>query len=125
MELTVCKFGGTSLASPESIKRVVDIIKADPRRRVIVVSAPGKRSPNDTKITDISPLAGMPLASARLPGGIKDFSPLVGMPLKELGIFGSFEADPAPLKELPLKVIYLKQFVPERDTAILKSIKTP
>jgi len=51
-ELTVCKFGGTSLASVENIKRVVDIIKADPRRRIIVVSAPGKRNSADTKMTD-------------------------------------------------------------------------
>jgi len=51
-ELIVCKFGGTSLASVENIKKVVEIIKADPRRRIIVVSAPGKRSPTDIKITD-------------------------------------------------------------------------
>ena len=53
MDLTVCKFGGTSLAEPENIKRVCSIIRADPRRRIIVVSAPGKRDPNDTKITDL------------------------------------------------------------------------
>ena len=53
MELTVCKFGGTSLANTGNIKRVCDIIKADPRRRVIVVSAPGKRTRDDIKITDI------------------------------------------------------------------------
>lgn len=52
-ELTVCKFGGTSLADVGNIKRVVEIIKADPKRRIIVVSAPGKRSKDDTKITDI------------------------------------------------------------------------
>lgn len=52
-EITVCKFGGTSLANVQNIKKVRDIIKADPRRSVIVVSAPGKRNPDDTKITDI------------------------------------------------------------------------
>jgi aspartate kinase len=51
-ELIVCKFGGTSLASVDNIKRVVEIIKSDPRRRIIVVSAPGKRDANDTKMTD-------------------------------------------------------------------------
>jgi len=51
-EIIVCKFGGTSLASVENIRRVVDIIKADPRRRIIVVSAPGKRNSADTKMTD-------------------------------------------------------------------------
>jgi len=53
MELIVCKFGGTSLASVENIKKVCDIIHADSRRRIIVVSAPGKRNPKDTKITDL------------------------------------------------------------------------
>ena len=49
----VAKFGGTSLATPANIRRVVDIIRSDPSRRVIVVSAPGKRTPDDTKITDL------------------------------------------------------------------------
>jgi len=53
MELTVCKFGGTSLANVQNIKKVCAIIKSDPRRRIIVVSAPGKRNPKDTKITDL------------------------------------------------------------------------
>jgi len=51
-EVTVCKFGGTSLASVENIRRVVDIIKSDQRRKIIVVSAPGKRDSADTKMTD-------------------------------------------------------------------------
>ena len=51
-KLIVCKFGGTSLANVENIKKVCAIIKSDPRRRIIVVSAPGKRDINDTKITD-------------------------------------------------------------------------
>jgi aspartate kinase len=50
--VTVCKFGGTSLADVDNIKRVIEIIKSDPARRIIVVSAPGKRSAADTKITD-------------------------------------------------------------------------
>lgn len=53
MELTVCKFGGTSLANVENIKKVCDIVNADLRRRIIVVSAPGKRHEDDTKITDL------------------------------------------------------------------------
>lgn len=52
-EITVCKFGGTSLANVHNIKKVCEIINADPRRSIIVVSAPGKRSHDDTKITDI------------------------------------------------------------------------
>ena len=41
------------MASADSIKRVVDIIKSDDTRRYIVVSAPGKRFDGDEKITDL------------------------------------------------------------------------
>ena len=44
--------GGTSLASVDQIKKCVEIIKADDARRFVVVSAPGKRSKEDIKITD-------------------------------------------------------------------------
>ena len=49
----VCKFGGTSLADADCVRRAVAIIEADPRRRFIVPSAPGKRNPEDKKITDL------------------------------------------------------------------------
>jgi aspartate kinase len=49
----VCKFGGTSLADADQIRKVLEIVRADPRRRVVVPSAPGKRSSNDQKITDM------------------------------------------------------------------------
>lgn len=48
-----CKFGGTSLADANCVRRVVDIIRSDPARRWIVPSAPGKRDPKDRKITDL------------------------------------------------------------------------
>ncbi|MCX6799746.1 MAG: aspartate kinase [Candidatus Falkowbacteria bacterium] len=51
-DLIVAKFGGTSLASTEQLQKVKKIIEANPRRKVVVVSAPGKRNPSDTKITD-------------------------------------------------------------------------
>ncbi len=51
--MKVCKFGGSSLADSGQIKRVKDIIAADSERRYIVVSAPGKRNPQDTKVTDL------------------------------------------------------------------------
>ncbi len=51
--MKLCKFGGSSLASADQIRKVCDIIAEDPSRKVVVVSAPGKRSPNDTKITDL------------------------------------------------------------------------
>ena len=52
-DMIVTKFGGTSLASAASIRKAVNIVKSDPERRFMVVSAPGKRFPEDTKITDL------------------------------------------------------------------------
>ena len=49
----VVKFGGSSLASAEQFKKVADIIHADPHRRFVVPSAPGKRFDGDTKGTDM------------------------------------------------------------------------
>ena len=49
----VVKFGGSSLASAEQFKKVESIIRADRERRFVVPSAPGKRSSDDTKVTDM------------------------------------------------------------------------
>ena len=51
--MKVCKFGGTSVASAEQIKKVVDIVQSDESRKIIVVSAPGKRFSDDEKVTDL------------------------------------------------------------------------
>ena len=51
--MKVCKFGGTSVASAEQIMKVATIIKSDPSRKIIVVSAPGKRFSDDEKVTDL------------------------------------------------------------------------
>src|ERR1051326_2439187 len=48
-----CKFGGTSVADAGQVRKVVSIVRSDPRRRYVVVSAPGKRSAMDEKITDM------------------------------------------------------------------------
>ena len=53
MGIKVVKFGGSSLADAEHFRRVAEIIKADPNRRFVVASAPGKRSKNDEKVTDM------------------------------------------------------------------------
>ena len=53
MSIKVVKFGGSSLADAEHFRQVAAIIKADPDRRYVVPSAPGKRHKNDTKITDL------------------------------------------------------------------------
>ncbi len=51
--LKVTKFGGSSMADAGQYRKIRDIIQADPGRRVVVVSAAGKRDKNDHKITDL------------------------------------------------------------------------
>ncbi|WKA53795.1 aspartate kinase [Planococcus shixiaomingii] len=51
--MKVCKFGGTSLASAQQLKKVAAIVQADTSRKIIVVSAPGKRFDQDIKVTDL------------------------------------------------------------------------
>ena len=51
--MKVCKFGGTSMATAEQVRKVCSIVTSDPDRRIVVVSAPGKRFDDDTKITDM------------------------------------------------------------------------
>ena len=53
MSIKVVKFGGSSLADAEHFRQVAAIIKADPDRRYVVPSAPGKREKSDTKVTDM------------------------------------------------------------------------
>lgn len=51
--MIVCKFGGTSVASAEQIQKVANIVQSNPKRRIVAVSAPGKRSSEDIKVTDL------------------------------------------------------------------------
>ena len=51
--LKVTKFGGSSLCDSAGFARVREIVLADPARRVVVVSAAGKRHAADHKITDL------------------------------------------------------------------------
>lgn len=53
MSLKVVKFGGSSLADAAHFIQVASIIKADPARRYVVPSAPGKRYSDDIKVTDL------------------------------------------------------------------------
>jgi len=62
--MKVCKFGGSSLANAAQLNKVIDIVLADPARRIVVVSAPGKRQSGDTKVTDLL----IALANAALKG---------------------------------------------------------
>lgn len=51
--LKVVKFGGSSLSSGEQFAKVKKIIEFDPSRRVVIVSAPGRRTASDNKVTDL------------------------------------------------------------------------
>ena len=51
--LKVVKFGGTSLADAVQFAKVKSIVESDDTRKVVVVSAQGKRTPDDYKVTDI------------------------------------------------------------------------
>lgn len=53
MERIVAKFGGSSVADGSQIRKVRDILTADSRRRIVVVSAPGKRHAAEAKLTDL------------------------------------------------------------------------
>lgn len=51
--MIVTKFGGTSMASAEQFKKVRNIIEQNSERQIVVVSAPGKKTKDDIKITDL------------------------------------------------------------------------
>lgn len=51
--LKVVKFGGSSMADAAQLTKVKNIIESDSSRRIVVVSAAGKRSSDDHKITDL------------------------------------------------------------------------
>ena len=51
--MKVVKFGGSSMADAGQYRKIRDILLADPERKVVVVSAAGKRNKKDHKITDL------------------------------------------------------------------------
>ena len=53
MGVKVLKFGGSSVADAGQLRKIRNIIESDPDRRYVVVSAPGKRSSSDSKVTDL------------------------------------------------------------------------
>lgn len=52
-DVIISKYGGSSITSREDIARIVRITADDQRRKLIVVSAPGKRFSDDVKVTDM------------------------------------------------------------------------
>ncbi|MCK4563100.1 MAG: aspartate kinase [Verrucomicrobia bacterium] len=63
--MKVVKFGGSSVANAEQVSKIIEIVTADENRRIVVVSAPGKRHGDDTKVTDLL----IALANTVLEGG--------------------------------------------------------
>lgn len=53
MGIKVAKFGGSSVADAIQIRKLSDIVKADDAIKYVVVSAPGKRYADDSKVTDL------------------------------------------------------------------------
>ena len=53
MKTTVLKFGGSSLADSSQFRKVAAIIRSHEETNYVVASAPGKRSKDDTKVTDM------------------------------------------------------------------------
>ena len=51
--LKVLKFGGSSMADAAQFAKIKAIVESDDSRRVVVVSAPGKRFKDDHKVTDL------------------------------------------------------------------------
>ena len=51
--MLVAKFGGSSLSDSSQFIKVRNIINENPERRIVVLSAPGKRNKNDIKVTDL------------------------------------------------------------------------
>jgi len=52
-DIIVSKFGSSAMANADRIKKTAEIIKSDPRRCYVVVSAPGRVSPDEIQIRDL------------------------------------------------------------------------
>ncbi len=65
----VVKFGGSSLANSTQFAKVKQIVESDPTRKIVVVSALGKRNKEDHKITDL-----LYLTEAHLKYGVDAYS---------------------------------------------------
>lgn len=78
--MLVCKFGGTSLADARCFKKVAQIIKSDPRRRCIIVSAPGRSAESGDKVTDLL------IKSARDPSALIRVKEIFSSIAQDLGL---------------------------------------
>ncbi len=53
MGIVVTKFGGSSLSEASQFRKVKEILLGDSNRMYVVPSAPGRREPDDSKVTDM------------------------------------------------------------------------
>ena len=51
--VVVVKFGGSSMANAQQFEKVKNIVSSNENRKIVVVSAAGKRNSEDTKLTDL------------------------------------------------------------------------
>ena len=101
--MIVAKFGGTSLADAERFRHVAQIVRANPGRRYVVVSAPGKRFDSDIKVTDL-------LYRFQRSGDPADFAPIEARfreIVEELGISLDLQEDFDEMKLLPHNADYM------------------
>ena len=68
----VLKFGGSSLADASQFRKVAKLILADPARRYVVLSAPGKGPGNPDKVTDLLYVGNLKKVKERFDGIIKE-----------------------------------------------------
>ena len=98
--LKVLKFGGSSMADEKQFAKVRDIVRADDSRRVVVVSAAGKREKNDHKITDLLYLCHAHLQYGVSCDGIYDMIRSRYVAIRDaLGLKTPLEAEFAALRE--------------------------
>ena len=98
--LKVLKFGGSSMADEKQFAKVRDIVRADDSRRVVVVSAAGKRDKNDHKITDLLYLCHAHLQYGVSCDGIYDMICSRYVAIRDaLGLKTPLEAEFAALRE--------------------------
>ena len=112
--LKVLKFGGSSMADAKQFAKVRDIVRADDSRRVVVVSAAGKRDKNDHKITDLLYLCHAHLQYGVSCDAIYEMirSRYVGI-RDELGLRTPLEAELDALRQKMDKGISADEFAPE------------
>ncbi|MFA7002480.1 MAG: SUMF1/EgtB/PvdO family nonheme iron enzyme [Verrucomicrobiia bacterium] len=78
----------------------------------------------ETKVSDLTPLKGMPLTYFVLyHTTVSDLTPITGMPLTHLSCSDTKVTDLSPIRGMKLATFHC-DFKPERDAALLRSIKT-